>query len=321
MQEYQEGNVSHKEFILMGFSGLKGHRQFLFIPFLLLFLLSLFGNSLLIISIKTRRTLHSPMYMFICATACVDLTLPILFVPKMLLGFLFDWNKISLLGCLVQMFFVHFFGSFQSTVLLWMALDRYVAICIPLRYNDYINSSAFFKLSAIALLRNGSLVLVVVILAGSLSFCLTNVIDHCFCEHMALVSLACGNTARNSVMGLLAVFCVAIVDGVFIAISYVKIFLAVSNTASGKSRQKAIHTCGTQLMVISVSYIFAMTAFLAYRIKNSLHPDVHVLISIMYLLFPSCFHPIIYGIRTKEIREQMLNILHYGKIVPISVEP
>ncbi|MBN3297281.1 O52K1 protein, partial [Amia calva] len=305
----QSGNSSHTKFVLFGFSGLSGYRQFLFFPFFLLFILSFVGNSVLIITIKTGRHLHSPMYVFICATAFVDLTLPIIFVPQMLLSFLFNWNEITLFCCLIQMFFIHFFSSFQSTVLLGMALDRYVAICIPLRYNDYMNSYTLFKFSAVVFLRNMFLVLLVVLLASPLSFCSSNVIDHCFCEHMALVSLACENTNKNSIIGLLAVFSVAGLDLVFIVISYTKIFFDIFKKASGNSGKKAIHTCGTQLIIIGVSYTFAMTAILAYRIKNSLPPNIHTLISIMYLLFPSCFHPLIYGIRTKEIREQMLKLV------------
>ncbi|XP_015196745.2 olfactory receptor 52K1-like [Lepisosteus oculatus] len=308
MAEYRTVNNSHTEFVFNAFTGLKEHRRLLFIPFFLTLVSSLVGNTLLIFIIKTQRSLHSPMYVLIAAIACVDLSVPIIIVPKMLLGFLFDWNEISLSGCLLQMFFTYFVCSFQSTILLWMSLDRYVAICIPLRYSDYMNNSTIFKLFVAAVLRNGSFVLIIVILASRLNFCLSNVIDHCFCEHMALVNLACGDTTRNSIVGLIAVFCIPSIDVVFIVISYVKIFFVVSKMASGKSRQKAIHTCGTHLIVIGTSYVFTMMPLLAYRIKSSMSTDIRVLLSIMYLLFPSFFNPLIYGIRTKEIKEQILKI-------------
>nr|XP_006628023.1 PREDICTED: olfactory receptor 51E2-like [Lepisosteus oculatus] len=318
MQAYQSGNFSHTEFVLNGFSGLKENRWLLFFPFFMLFVLSTFANSALIFVIKTQRSLHSPMCVLIGAMAFVDLSLPVFFVPKMLLGFLFNWDDISFLGCLVQMFFLLFVGTFQSSILLWMALDRYAAICIPLRYNDYLNTSTCLKLIITAVLRNGMFVVIVVVLAGNLSYCTSNVIDHCFCEHMALVGLACGGTLINSVFGLVAVFCITTVDCICIVISYVKIFYSVFK--SGKSSRKAIHTCTTHIIVMCVTYTCTMTAFLSYRIRNSLSPNIRVLTSIMYILLPSCFNPIIYGIRTKEIREQLMKLVWRSKITRASVK-
>ncbi|XP_066556153.1 olfactory receptor 52E8-like [Amia ocellicauda] len=313
-------NTSHTEFLLLGFQGLGEYRRYLSIPFFLIGVLSFAGNALLIFTIKTRNSLHSPMYVLICMNACVDLTLPIIFAPKMLLSFLFDWNGITLLGCLVQMFFIHFVSSFQSTVLLGMALDRYVAICVPLRYNDYINMSTFCKFSAVVLLRNMFFVLLVVVLASRLSFCSSNVIDDCFCEHMALVSLACGNTTKNSIIGLLGVFSVTVTDAVIFVISYIKVFSDVFKTHSGKSREKTIHTCGTHLIIAGVTLTFTMTTLLAYRFQNSLPPNIHNLISVIYLLLPTILHPIVYGIRTKAIKEEMWKHFQCKIIGPISLK-
>ncbi|MBN3297253.1 O52K1 protein, partial [Amia calva] len=285
-----------------------------------MFVVATIGNSVIIFTIKTGASLHSPMYVLICAIAVVDLTLPVLFIPKMLFSLLFDWNEIALSDCLVQMFFIHFLGSFESTILLIMALDRYIAICNPLRYNDYINMTTFLKLSVAAFIRSGLLISIIIILAGSLSFCLSNVIEHCYCEHMALVGLACGDTTKNSIMGLIVVFCIPGLDLLFIFFSYFKIFSAVFKAAAGKSRQKAIHTCGTHLIVILVSYTLALCSFLAYRFGKSISPDMHILISVTYNIFPCCFNPIIYGIRIKEIREKILRSIKITKCNVMSIK-
>nr|XP_006628028.1 PREDICTED: olfactory receptor 52E4-like [Lepisosteus oculatus] len=320
LQGHVTGNISHTNFILIGFPGFYEHRRFLSIPFFFMFFVAVVGNSTIIFVIKTGSTLHAPMYVLISCLATVNLILPLLFVPKVLFSFLFDLNEISLLGCLLQMFFIHFINSFGSTVLMVMALDRYVAICNPLRYNDYINKSTFFKLSVAALFRNGILVSLIVILAGSLSFCLSNVIEHCYCEHMVLVGLACGSTAKNSIIGLLAIVCIPGLDFLFICFSYLNIFFVVFKAASGKSFQKGMHTCGTHVIVIFVSYILALCSFLAYRFGKSLPADIHNLISVMYVIFPCCFNPVIYGARTKEIRDQILKTLGLRKSNVISTK-
>ncbi|KAL3991243.1 ubiquitin carboxyl-terminal hydrolase 18/41 [Sarotherodon galilaeus] len=301
-------NISlHTHFILDGFSELGELRSFLFIPFSFMFVVSLFANSLLLYIILSQRSLHSPMCILIAGMACIDLSLPVFFVPHMLLSFLFDWRGISLIGCLVQMHFIHFFGTFQSTLLVWMALDRYFAICTPLYYHNHMILSRFIAFLLPLVVRNVLMITLFVSLAGKLPFCLRNVINHCFCEHMALVELACGSTTTNNFVGLMAVFLIPVLDFVFIAAFYVVIFSSVLR--SSRSGVKALHTCITHIVVITVSLILALTAFLSYRIKNGLPAASRVFFSTMYLLFPSCFNPVIYGIRTTEIRQHIRKTL------------
>uniref|UniRef100_I3JW16 G-protein coupled receptors family 1 profile domain-containing protein n=2 Tax=Oreochromis niloticus TaxID=8128 RepID=I3JW16_ORENI len=301
-------NISlHTHFILDGFSELGELRPFLFIPFSFMFVVSLFANSLLLYIILSQRSLHSPMCILIAGMACIDLSLPVFFVPHMLLSFLFDWRGISLIGCLVQMHFIHFFGTFQSTLLVWMALDRYFAICTPLYYHNHMILSRFIVFLLPLVVRNVLMITLFVSLAGKLPFCLRNVINHCFCEHMALVELACGSTTTNNLVGLMAVFLIPVLDFVFIAAFYVVIFSSVLR--SSRSGVKALHTCITHIVVITVSLILALTAFLSYRIKNGLPAASRVFFSTMYLLFPSCFNPVIYGIRTTEIRQHIRKTL------------
>uniref|UniRef100_A0A8C9TAV3 Olfactory receptor 52K1-like n=1 Tax=Scleropages formosus TaxID=113540 RepID=A0A8C9TAV3_SCLFO len=307
MSEYAARNISHTDFILSGFSGPKEWKQLLFIPFFLLFVMSVTANSMIIFIILSHRALHSPMYLLICVMAFVDLVIAISFVPNMLLNLLFNWNHISLMGCLVQMFCIHFFTSVQTTVLLWMALDRFYAICTPLHYNEHMRFSAFLKFVIIPMLRNAVFISAIVGLARSLSYCQSNEIKHCFCEHMALVTLACGPMYVNSVVGLCGVFFILAADVLFIVVSYVRIF--VSLFKSGRSSQKAFSTCITHIIVMFVGLIMALTSFLSYRIKNDMSSNSHMAISTMYLLVPTCLNPIIYGIRTKEIRQQVIKAI------------
>ncbi|KAL4604929.1 olfactory receptor 52E8-like [Arapaima gigas] len=315
MQEYTVRNISHTDFILTGFSGLKELRQLLFIPFSLMFLISFAANSLLIFVIVSHRNLHSPMYLLICALAFVDLSATVFCVPNMLFSLLLNWDHISLLGCLVQMFFVHIAGAFESTILLWMALDRYFAICTPLHYSEHMVFSAFLKFIIVPVLRNVILILLVVSLAGTLQYCHSNEINHCYCEHMALVTLACGPIYLNNAVGLITAFCIPATDFILIIASYVNIFVSVFKF--GKSSQKALSTCLTHIIIIGMSVFFALTSFLSYRIKNNISSDSRTAISIAYLLVPGCLNPIIYGIRTKEIREKVTKkFVKCGKILP-----
>ncbi|XP_072547867.1 olfactory receptor 52K1-like [Salminus brasiliensis] len=315
MQGVSVQNTSFTIFNLNGFQDLGEWRPFLFIPYFLMFLLSITSNSVLIYLIISQTTLHSPMCILICLMAVVDLCLPIVFVPNMLLSFLFNWNEISLVGCLIQMFCIHYFGTYQSTLLVWMALDRFFAICKPLYYHKYMEIHNFLKFTIFPVIRNGLLIILMVSRVGKLSFCKTNEIDHCFCEHMALVQLACGDISINNMLGLLSAFLIITADFLFIAISYLVILTSVLK--SGKSHLKAINTCVTHIIVMTVTITFALIAFMSYRVRNNFSPNSRVFLSTMYLLFPSCcFNPIIYGVRTKEIREQFLKFIKQMKVLP-----
>ncbi|XP_031696520.1 olfactory receptor 52E4-like [Anarrhichthys ocellatus] len=299
--------TSHKHFILDGFGELGVLRPVLFLPFSVMFVVSLSANSLLLYVVVSRRSLHSPMCVLIAGMALVDLSLPVFFVPHMLLSFLFDWRGISLTGCLVQMYLIHFVAAFQSTLLVWMALDRYFAICMPLTYHEQMALPKFLRFIVPLVVRNILMISLFVSLAGTLSFCASNVVNHCFCEHMALVQLACGSTAINNLVGLMTIFLNPVADFIFIAASYVVIFSSVLK--SGNSGAKALHTCVTHILVITASLTISLVAFLSYRITNGLPAAVRVFFSTMYLLFPSCFNPIIYGMRTAGIKKHILRTL------------
>ncbi|XP_018977850.1 olfactory receptor 52K2-like [Cyprinus carpio] len=315
MKNLSAQNILFTDFKLNGFYSLGEWRPFLFIPFFLMFLLSITANSILVYLIICQKSLHSPMYVLIGLMAVVDLILPIFFVPNMLVSFLFNWGGISLVGCLIQMFCIHYVGAFQSTLLLWMALDRYFAICKPLYYQKYMEIPNFLKFVVVPLIRNGLLNISMVSLAGKLTFCATNVIDHCFCEHMALVQLACGDISVNNLVGLLTAFLIPTADFILITGSYVVIFASVFR--SGKAQMKAINTCITHIIVMTSSLIFALIAFMSYRIRNNFSTNSRVFVSTMYLLFPSCFNPIVYGVRTKEIRQKFLQFISEVKIFPL----
>ncbi|XP_076137859.1 olfactory receptor 52K2-like [Alosa pseudoharengus] len=319
MVEAERANVSHTVFVFVGFPETYKHRQWYTAPFLLSYLLLLAGNSLMLYVIRTTESLHSPMYILVSALAVVDIVVPTAIIPKMLLGFLFDLSEITLAGCLTQMFITHFFSSVESTILLAMALDRYVAICLPLRYVEIVNGTLFAKLLVFTLVRSGAVMLTLIGLVLPLSFCDSNVINHCYCDHMALVSLACSNTDKNKAMGLAVIVCFVGVDTSLIFFSYVNILYVVLRAAAGEDRWKAFHTCGTHLMVMMSFYLVGSVTFLSHNLPIPIPVDVNTFLGLLYIIFPASVNPVIYGVRTKEIRHAILRMFKVQQLNKVFV--
>ncbi|XP_060119835.1 olfactory receptor 52K1-like [Heteronotia binoei] len=301
-------NTSYAEFLLLPFPGFHEFRYLLAIPFFSLFIIIVIANSVLIHTVRVEASLHSPMYLLIALLFAVNICGTSTIFPQMLLSFMLQASHISLTGCLVQMFFLYFTTVLDCNILLMMALDRYIAICHPLRYTDIMTTRLLMFLTFASLVRSLSIVGPVVILASRVRFCRSNVIHHFACEHMALMKLSCSDISINKKVGM-AMRCIdMIVDLSFLLTSYNKIIHTALKASSSNVRHKAFHTCGTHLIVIFIGYSSRLSSSIVFRVAKSASEDVHNLISAIYLLFPWAANPIIYGVRTKEIRDSLLKL-------------
>ncbi|XP_054830499.1 olfactory receptor 52K1-like [Eublepharis macularius] len=303
-------NVSYTEFLLLAFPGFPESRYLLAIPFFGIYLTIMLANSMVIYVVKTEPRLHSPMYVLIALLLAANILGTTTILPKMLLSTIFGLSSISLTGCLVQMFFLYLAMMLDCGILLMMALDRYVAICHPLHYAEILTNKLLAILLTATLVRSMFIVSPVVILASRVRFCRSSIIGHFACEHMALMRLSCGDTSKNRIVGMAVRSLTIGFDVVFFTISYTQIIRTALKLSSGSVRHKAFHTCGSHLMVLFITYSSCLSSSIVFRVAKSASQDTHNLLSIMYLLFPWAINPVIYGVRTKEIRQSLLKIFH-----------
>ncbi|XP_067414402.1 olfactory receptor 52K1-like [Emydura macquarii macquarii] len=299
-------------FFLSGIPGLEAMHFWISIPFCSMFTVAILGNFTLLYVMKTEPSLHKPMYYFLAMLAIVDLVLSTTTMPKTLSIFWFNSREISFNACLVQMFFLHSFFFMESGVLLAMAFDRYVAICNPLRYATILTNSVIAKMGLAALARAILLVVPVLFLLRRLPFCLSHVISHCYCEHMAVVKLACANTSINTIYGIIATLLVVGLDLMIIALSYVKILRTVLSLASKEEQLKAFSTCVSHLCAIFMVYTPVVLTSIIHRFGHQVAPHIHILIATVYFVFPPMMNPIVYGVKTKQIRDRV-RLLFRGK--------
>ncbi|XP_057552013.1 olfactory receptor 52P1-like [Hippopotamus amphibius kiboko] len=309
-------NTTHcyiSSFFLVGIPGLQEFHCWIGIPVCLLFSLTLLGNSIIIITVKLEPSLHQPMYFFLCMLAMNDMALASSTAPKMLGIFWLDEHWIDFNICLVQLYFIHTVCIIESGLLVDMAFDRYVAICIPLRYTTILTTPMVIKIGLVSVVRAILMVLPCPLLIKRLPYYTKYVINHAYCEHMAVVKLASANTFINRAYGISVALSVMVLDLGLIATSYIKILRAVFRLSSQKARSKALGTCVGHVCTILVSYTPALFSFLTHRIGKKVPPSVHIIFASLYLLVPPTVNPLVYGVKTKQIRDRVIGLFFPNK--------
>ena len=239
-----------------------------------------------------------------------DLGLSISTLVTMLGIFWFNAREISFNACLSQMFFIQLFTVMESSVLLAMAFDRFVAISNPLRYVSVLTDLKIAQ-TGIAIVTRGSLTLTPVeVLLKRLSYCRSHVLHHSYCFHPDVMKLSCTDSRINSAVGLTALITTAGVDLIFIILSYLLIIKTVFSIASSEERKKAFSTCISHLGAVAVFYIPLISLSSVHRFEKRAPPYVHTLIANAYLLIPPVMNPIIYSVKTKQIHRAVLKVLH-----------
>ncbi|XP_038596774.1 olfactory receptor 52N2-like [Tachyglossus aculeatus] len=297
-------------FTLNGIPGLEALHAWLSLPFCSMYVIAMVGNCGLTYLICHEEALHQPMYFFLSMLSSTDLAVCSCTVPRMLFLFWFNLREIDFSTCLIQMFFVHTFTVMESGVLMLMALDRYVAICYPLRYSTILTNPVIVKAGLVTFLRGAVLVIPFTFLIKRLPFCQSHVIPHTYCDHMSVAKISCGNIKINTIYGLM----VAILSGGFdifcISASYTAILRAVMSLSSAEAQHKAFSTCTAHISAIIVSYVPAFFTMFTHRFGGHTIPHhVHIIIANVYLQLPPTVNPIVYGVKTKQIREVVVRLL------------
>nr|XP_042125926.1 olfactory receptor 4L1-like [Peromyscus maniculatus bairdii] len=297
--DYENGSAV-TEFILVGFSGGWQLQTVFFVTFSLIYFATVVGNILIIVTVTANATLHSPMYFLLGNLSFLDMCIATVTTPKMIRDLLAEHKSISVWGCMAQMFFMHFFGGAEMTLLIVMAFDRYVAICKPLHYRIIMSQrllNTFVILSwTIGFIHTMSQM----VLTVNLPFCGHNIVNNIFCDLPLVIKLACieTNTLELFVIadsGLLSFICF-----ILLLVSYTVILVTVRHKSPGRL-SKALSTLSAHIIVVTL--FFGPCIFIyAWPFGSFASSKVF---GVFYTVITPLLNPLIYTLRNQEMKKAM----------------
>ncbi|XP_008848806.1 olfactory receptor 143-like [Nannospalax galili] len=298
---------SVSEFILMGLTDQPELQLPLFVLFLMNYAAIVVGNMSLMSLIFLNSHLHTPMYFFLFNLSFIDFCYSCVFTPKMLMNFVLEKNTISFTGCMTQLFFFCFFVNSESYVLTVMAYDRIVAICKPLMYNAVmlpricclmISGSYLIGFSNAAILTGFML---------RLNFCDSNIIDHYMCDIFPILQLSCSSTYVNELVSTAVVGTVIISCSLVILVSYAMILLNIIQMSSAKAWSKAMGTCGSHIITVSLFYGSGLLAYVKPPSAETVGQGKFF--SLFYTSLVPMLNPLIYSLRNKDVKLAVKKIM------------
>ncbi|KAG3285004.1 olfactory receptor 5B3-like [Ictidomys tridecemlineatus] len=306
-----ENKTEMTHFILLGLTNDPGLQLPLFVTFLLIYTITLVGNLGMILLILLDSRLHTPMYFFLGNLSLVDICYSSAVTPKVMAGLFPGDEVISYLACAAQMFFVGAFATVENYLLASMAYDRYAAVCKPLHYTTTMTTSVCAYL-VIGCYFCGFLN--TSIYTGntfSLSFCMSHVVHHFFCDVPAVMVLSCSDRHVGELV-LIYVASFNIFFALFVIfISYIFIFITILKMRSGAGHRKALSTCASHLTAVSIFY--GTLIFMYLQPSSSHSMDTDKMASVFYTMVIPMLNPVVYSLRNTEVKSAFSKILLEGK--------
>ncbi|XP_057554137.1 olfactory receptor 10C1-like [Hippopotamus amphibius kiboko] len=310
---WQDNSMSVKHFAFAKLLEVIEHCYLLFTLILLMFLASLTGNALIALAIWTNPVLHTPMYFFLANLSVLEIGYTCSVIPKMLQSLVSEARGISREGCATQMLFFTLFGISECCLLAAMAFDRYMAICSPLHYATRMSRRVCVHLAMVSWGVGCMVGLGQTNYIFSLEFCGPCEIDHFFCDLPPILALACGDTSHNeAAVFVAAILCISSPFLLIIA-SYGRILAAVLVMPSPAGRRKALSTCSSHLLVVTLFYGSGSITYL--RPKASHSPGMDKLLALFYTVVTSMLNPIIYSLRNKEVKAALRRTLDLREVL------
>ncbi|XP_021047213.1 olfactory receptor 6C75-like [Mus pahari] len=305
MEAWNETTVL--EFVLEGFLVAQHLGKVLFLVHLLVYLASVTGNTLIMAITWTDPRLQTPMYFFLRSFSFCECCFISTVIPKLLAIFLFGDRTILFTPCIIQAFSFLFLGSTIFFHMAVMSLDRYLAICKPLRYPAIMNPRVCFLLVFFSYVLSFILVTGVILRLSKLSFCGSNVIPHFFCDLGSLIHLSCSDTKSLESMAFGVAVLVLFTSVLAAIFAYSNILISIIRLPLAKDRQKAFSTCSSHLIVLSLMY--GSCVFIYVKPKQVSRLESNREAALVNTVVTPLLNPVIYTLRNKQVHQALRDAL------------
>ncbi|NP_001122045.1 odorant receptor 116-2 isoform X1 [Danio rerio] len=296
------------ELTLDPFSIPPGAKYPIFIFGIFIYMFGAFCNLTLLLLIFLTESLHKPMYFILFSLPLNDFVGITSMLPKVLSDILTETNKTYYPLCVLQGFLLHMYGGGVLFVLAAMAFDRYIAICMPLRYNALMTPRAVMGIVALVWGLDLFFIILLFALQSKYSRCRSDILN-VFCDNPSLLKLTCSNTIVSNIIGLFNTAMIQIISVSIQAFSYVKILITCLATSKSDAKNKAINTCVSQLVIFIMFEIVATFTILSHRF-TSVNADLQKIMGMLIFLVPPLLNPIVYGLNSHELRNNLLKVIH-----------
>ncbi|XP_006898889.1 PREDICTED: olfactory receptor 18-like [Elephantulus edwardii] len=295
------------DFLLLGLSDDPELKPLLFGMFLSMYLITVIGNLLIILTVVSDAQLHTPMYFFLSNLSLADIGFISTTVPKMLVNIQTHSQSITYAGCLTQISFYALFGCLDSLLLTAMAYDRFVAICYPLHYTAIMKPRLCGLLLLLSLFISLLDSQMHILMVSLLTFCLNMEIPHFFCHPTQLLHIACSDTSASTTV----LYCIsAIFGGVPISgilFSYIRIVSSILSVPSSGGKYKAFSTCASHLSVVCLFYGTGVGVYLSSIVFSISRKDA--VATVMYTVVTPMLNPFIYSLRNRDIKRALRRLV------------
>ncbi|XP_049620796.1 olfactory receptor 2W1-like [Suncus etruscus] len=296
------------DFILLGFSDRPQIERIISVVVVISYLVTLVGNSTIILVSYLDTQLHTPMYFFLSNLSLIDLCYTTSIVPQMLANLWGPKKSITYGGCVLQFFFALDLGATECLLLAMMAYDRYAAVCQPLHYTVIMNPQLCHKMVITSWLGGLGSAIIVCSLTLKLPRCGHREVDNFFCEMPALVKMACvySRVIEIVVFALGVIFLLTPLS--LILISYGVITRAVMRIKSAARWKKILNTCGSHLTVVTLFYGTAIAMYMKPQ-SNHTSQDEGKFLTLFYTIITPSLNPLIYTLRNKDVKRAVKRLL------------
>nr|XP_030112326.3 olfactory receptor 6F1 [Taeniopygia guttata] len=292
--------TSVKEFILLGFPGIRQFRVSFVVVFALMYTLTVISNASIIALVWRSSNLHTPMYFFLCNLSFLEIWYTTGVIPKAIGVMLGTSQTISFSVCILQLFFLFSLGSTECFLLSVMAYDRYLAICYPLRYSSLMSNALCVRLALSSWLGGFLAISLLAFLTSRLTFCGPEVINHFLCDIDSCLALSCSDTWPVELATFLVSIIVVVASCVVTLVSYMYIISSILRIQSAHGRKKAFSTCSAHLSVVTIWY--GSTVFLYVKPSAQKSLDLNKIVNTFNTVVTPLLNPFIYTLRNKDVK-------------------